>query len=408
MNKIEQKIYKRKVIDEILKYIYEKEVIILYGARQVGKTYILYFLQNFLLEKKEQVYYIDLEERKYLEALNEGPEELKNILLEQGFDLNKKIFVLIDEIQYLDNVTNFLKLVKDHYTNFKLIVSGSSTFEIRKQIGKALVGRSLVFEIFGLSFEEFLLFKKYKKATTPTLTKIKQEELIKLFQEFALFGGYPKVVLTNGKEKKEKYLGQIIDTYLKKDIRDLAEVQEIDKFNKLIEVLASQTGQLISIDELSNTCHLAKQTVQRYLFILENTYIIKLVKPFSSNLRSELFKTPKVYFYDSGLANLLWLRTIPPKLLGEIFETSIFSELVKKFNKDSVNFWRTKDKKEIDFVVRRKSSLIPIEAKINFSKFSKTAINYFLEKYKSKKYYCVGLLGRKSKNNIFPWEIDQL
>lgn len=400
------KIYKRKIIDEILKYLFEKEAIILYGARQVGKTFILYWLKNFLANKKEQVYYLDLEDRKYLELLNQGPENLEKLVLEQGFNLQKRIFVFIDEIQYLNHPTNFIKLITDHYKNFKLIASGSSTFEIKKKIEKALVGRALTFEIFGLGFEEFLIFKNYQQKIKPVLTKIKQEELNSLFAEFLLFGSYPKIVLISEKEKKEKYLWQIIDTYLKKDIRDLAEVKELDKFNKLLEVLASQTGQLLNIEELSNTCRLAKQTVQHYLFILENTYVIKLVKPFSKNLRSELFKTPKIYFYDSGLAHLLWLKVISPEILGEILETAVFAELVKLFGKDAISFWRTKDKKEIDFILKYKNKIIPIETKVNFASFSKRSINYFLEKYNLNKYYCVGLRGDKKENCIFPWEIS--
>jgi len=169
------KIYKRKITDEILKYLDGQEVIVLYGARQVGKTFILYWLRDFLLAKNEQVFYIDLEEMRMLELLNRGPEELSRLLLEQGFDLhNKKVFVLVDEIQYLKNPTNFLKLISDHYQNLKVIVSGSSTFEMKKKLGKALVGRAFAFEIFGLSFEEFLMFKGYQKAVNPLLTEIKK------------------------------------------------------------------------------------------------------------------------------------------------------------------------------------------------------------------------------------------
>jgi len=401
-------IYKRKIVDEILKYLYDPVAIVLYGARQVGKTFILYWLKNYLSQKKEPVYYLDLEQRNYLEILNQGPENLKKLLIENGFDFKKRIFVLIDEIQYLKNPTNFLKLTTDHYPNLKLIVSGSSTFEIRKKFEKALVGRILVFEVFGLSFEEFLIFKGYSKSTEPILTKIKEEELKELFKEFILGGSYPKIALIPEKDKKEKYIWQIIDTYLKKDIRDLAEIKEIEKFNKLLETLASQSGRLLNIEELSNTCRLSKKTVEKYLFILEQTYVIKLVKPFFKNLRSELFKTPKVYFYDSGLSHLLWLKIFSPQILGEIFETAIFSQLVKTFGKDKVYYWRTKDKKEIDFILKIKNKIIPIETKINFASFSKRHINYFLEKYKLKEYYCIGLEGeKKEKGFIFPWEIEK-
>ena len=406
---MQEKIFKRKIIDEILKYLYDKETIILYGARQVGKTFILYWLKKYLEEKKEPVYYLDLEERKYLKILNQGPENLKKLLLDEGFNLEKKLFVLIDEIQYLENPTNFLKLISDHYRKLKLIVSGSSTFEIKKKIEKALVGRALTFEIFGLSFEEFLMFKNYQKPIKPALTKIKKEELKELFKEFILYGSYPKISLIAEKEKKEKYLWQIIDTYLKKDIRDLAAIKETEKFNKLLEVLASQTGKLLNIEELSNTCRLAKQTVQNYLFLLENTYVIRLVRPFFKNLRSELFKTPKIYFYDSGLAHLLWLKVISPEILGEIFETVVFSELIKNFGKESINFWRTKDKKEIDFILKFKNKIIPIEVKINFASFSKRSINYFLKKYQLSQYYFVGLKGEKKEKEafIYPWELSE-
>jgi predicted AAA+ superfamily ATPase len=406
---MERKIYKRRIIDEILRYLYEKEILILYGARQVGKTFILYWLENYLKEKREQVYYIDLEERKYLEILNQGPENLENLLIEEGFNLKKRIFVLIDEIQYLENPTNFLKIISDHYQNLKLIVSGSSILEIRKKFERALVGRILIFEIFGLSFEEFLIFKEYQKGLKPVLTKIKEDELNKLFKEFILYSAYPRIALISEKEKKEKYLWQIIDTYLKKDIRDIAEVKEIEKFNKLLETLASQSGKLLNIEELSNTSRLSKQTVEKYLFILESTFVIKLIRPFFKNLRSELFKTPKIYFYDSGLANLLWLKTIPQEVLGEIFETSVFSSLVKDFGKESVYYWRTKDKKEIDFILKYKNKIIPIEAKTNFAAFSKRNIEYFLRKYNLKEYYCVGLQGeKKQKEFIFPWEIFKI
>lgn len=410
MSEIAERIYKRKIADEIVKYLYEEEAIILLGARQVGKTFILYWLKNFLQEKNEQVHYFDLEERRYLEILNQDPVNLKKLLLEQGFNLEKRIFVLIDEIQYLKNPTNFLKLIRDHCRNLKLIVSGSSTFEIRKKMEKALVGRALNFEIFGLSFEEFLIFKKYQKGIEPVLTKVKQDELKELFKEFVLYGSYPKIALISGREKKERYLWQIIDTYLKKDIRDLADVKEIEKFNKLLEVLASQSGKLLNVEELSNTCRLAKQTIQKYLFILENTYVIRLVRPFFKNLRSELFKMPKIYFYDSGLAHLLWLKIISPQVLGEIFETSVFSEMIKSFGRESVNFWRTKDKKEIDFILRYKNKIIPFEVKKNFASFSKKSMNYFLEKYKLSEHYFIGLEGERleGKEFIYPWDFKKI
>lgn len=399
-------LYERTIFSELKKYLYDEGILVLHGARQVGKTSILFYLENYLKARKETVKYIDLEDSRYVESFDRGYQELIKYLDSEGLDTRKKIFVLIDEIQYLSNPSSFLKLLADHHKNIKLIVSGSSSFDIKSKFKNSLVGRTINFEIYPLSFEEFLKFKKYPVALHTQLSEIKQQELIKLFQEYALFGGYPKIVLTAEVSKKEKLLQQIIDTYIRKDIRDLATIKDLDKFNQLLKVLAAQSGNLLNILELSNTTGLAKQTIEKYLFLLENTFILKLVYPHSSNLRSELFKSPKVYFYDTGLMQLLWLRELPKELLGSVFETCIFTELSKKYGPKNIFFWRTKDKKEIDFILKTKSSILPIEAKINFEQFNSSAIRFFTEKYRLKNYRVIGLRGkRKNQHYSYPWEI---
>ncbi|PJA86141.1 MAG: hypothetical protein CO142_01780 [Candidatus Moranbacteria bacterium CG_4_9_14_3_um_filter_44_28] len=406
-------LYKREIISEIEKYLFTDDIVVLHGARQVGKTHILYFLDELLKKQKKQTAYIDLEDSRYVSILDAGIKSFTNLLEEEGlFDREKsvkkkeKIFVFIDEIQYLKNPSSFLKLISDHHKDIKLIVSGSSSFEIKDKFSDSLVGRTVNFEIFNLSFSEFLLFKNYHFQRGKVYTKKKTNELKDLFREYALFGGYPKIVLTPQTEKKEKYLQQIIDTYIRKDIRDLADIKDIDKFNNLLGVLASQSGNMLNVTELSNTCKIAKSTVERYLFIIENTYIIKLVHPYSKNIRSELFKVPKIYFYDTGLMQMLWLKNLQKEIIGNVFETSIFSELVKIYDKDAVLYWRTKDKKEIDFIVRKNNSYIPIEAKLNFNQFNPVAIRYFQEKYHINKYNVVGLAGdMRGKEYIYPWSL---
>lgn len=404
-------IYKRTICNEIVKYLISDDVIALHGARQVGKTHILLWLKRYLKEKNESTYFIDLEDSRFVRTLNGGPDELVKLLKENGFNLDskskKKIYVFIDEIQYLENPSSFIKLISDHHKGIILIVSGSSSFEIKSKFKDSLVGRTVDFEIFNLSFEEFLLFKHFPFDKTKVYTSQKNDELKKLFKEYILYGGYPKIAMTDEIEKKEKYIQQIIDTYVKKDIRDLAEIKDVEKFNKLLEVLASQSGNLLNITELSNTSHIARQTVEKYLFIMENTYVIKLLRPYSKNLRSELFKIPKIYFYDTGLMQMLWLKQLPKEIIGNSLETGIFSELVKNHGKDSVYFWRTKDKKEIDFILRIKNSIIPIEVKTNFQNFNPTAVNYFCEKYKINEYKIVGINGNKINNRYcYPWELS--
>lgn len=404
------KIYKRDIFEEISKYLYDSGIIVLHGARQVGKTHLLYYIENYLKDKGETTYYMDLEDERFLDELNKGAEALNRMVKEKfdikSFSINKKLFVFIDEIQYLKNPSSFLKLIADHYQFIKLIISGSSSFEIRKKFKNSLVGRTINFEIFPLSFHEFLLFNNYQLIKEKNITSdIIINELKELYMEFVLYGGYPQIVLIKNIEKKEKFLEQIINTYVRKDIRDLASIRDLDKFNKLLRILATQSGQLLNITELANTADLSRLTIEKYLFLLENTYIIKLLKPFSRNARSELFKTPKIYFYDTGLCHLLWLRALPREIIGHSFETSIFTEFIKKYGSENIFYWRTQDKKEIDFILTLKNKLLPIEAKLNFRQFNKTAINYFINKYKINKYKIAGLIGDKKDNCVYPWEL---
>ena len=406
------KLFKRKIIDEIQDYLFTDDVIVLHGARQVGKTSILYWLKNFLSRRKEIVYYVDLEDFRFVKILNQGIDSFVDHLREEGIYNEKvrinseKIYVFIDEIQYLNDPSSFLKLTADHHKFLKLIVTGSSSFDIQSKFKDSLVGRTVDFEIFNLSFSEFLEFKEYVFYEEDVFSDKKIEELRNLFSEYVLYGGYPKIVLSPEVHRKEKYLQQIIDTYVRKDIRDLADVKDINKFNKLVEILASQSGNLLNVTELSNTCGTAKQTVERYLFILENTYILKQVRPYHKNIRSELFKVPKIFFYDSGLMQMLWLKKLQKEVLGNVFETAIFSELVKKYHKDSVLYWRTTDKREIDFILRDKNVILPIEVKLNFQQFNPSSVQYFNRKYNNTKYKVVGLKGNcKEKFHVYPWQL---
>lgn len=405
-------IYKRLIADEIARYLPTKDIIVLHGARQVGKTCILYYLQNLLKEKRQATHFIDLEDSRYVRILDAGVGEFIRYLSEEGFDGSKytrakeRLFVFIDEIQYLENPSPFLKLIADHHQWLKLIVSGSSSFQIKKKFTDSLAGRTVDFEVYNLSFAEFLLFKKYRFSPAPVYTEKKLEELRALYEEYVLFGGYPKIVLAGDVEIKEKYLQQIIDTYIKKDIRDLADIKDVNKFNRLVEALASQSGQLLNVFELSNTCNIAKPTVENYLFLLEQTYIVKSVRPFSRNVRSELSKTPKIFFYDTGLMQMLWLKELPKEVMGPVFETSIFAELAKKYGSQRVAYWRTTDKKEIDFVLKKGKSYLPLEVKLNFAQFKASPVNYFKEKYHISEHRVVGLHGKvKDKQCVYPWQL---
>ncbi len=406
---MDQKIYKREIVGEIERYLHTGDIIVLHGARQVGKTSLLRYFEADLKSKGEKTYFIDLEDSRYVRILDAGVGEFLKLLEEEGIQADhpgKKVYVFVDEIQYLANPSSFLKLLADHHKTIKLIVSGSSSFAIKSRFKDSLAGRTVNFDIFTLSFREFLTFGGHAFEEGKLFTVRKVDELRGLFKQYVLYGGYPKIVLTHEVEMKEKYLQQIIDTYVKKDIRDLASVKDIEKFNKLLETLAAQSGQLLNIAELSNTTRIAKQTIEKYLFIMENTYILKLLRPFSGNIRSELFKLPRIFFYDTGIMQMLWLKGLQKELIGSVFETGIFAELVKRHHKDSIYYWRTKDKKEIDFIVRIKKDILPVEVKLNFEQFRHSAVNYFMKKYGLKKYKVVGIDGEpKNEFQVYPWEM---
>src|SRR3990167_1063002 len=205
---MEEKIYKRKLVDEILRYLNSKQAIVIYGARQVGKTSLLkYLIQNYFTE---HVFYFDLELKELLDLCNKGAEEVYKYLLQKGADENKRIYLIIDEVQYMENPSNFIKILHDHYPNVKLLVSGSSTFEIKKKFKESLAGRTINFELYPLSFEEFLIFKNKNYKLGKENDEAINKELIELAEEYIRFGGYPKIVLENSEERKQAFLGQII------------------------------------------------------------------------------------------------------------------------------------------------------------------------------------------------------
>ncbi|MBI5393291.1 ATP-binding protein [Candidatus Woesearchaeota archaeon] len=391
------KLYTREIVTTIVKYLNVKHAIIIYGARQVGKTSVLLYLQEHYL--KENCFYFDLEISRYLELCNQGAEVLYAYLLQKGANEKKKIYVIIDEIQYMENPAQFIKVLHDHYQHVKLLASGSSTLEIKKKFKQSLVGRYLSFELHALSFAEFLIFREKEYRLKKENTAAINEELIALAEEYIRFGGYPEIVLEQDIDKKEVFLSQIINTYIRKDIRDIGNIRDIASFNKLLEIVASQSGQLLNIMELANTLQINKKTVSEYLDLLENTFIIKRIRPFHKNLRSELTKNPKVFLLDTGMLHLLWLKQFPKEILGNVFETFVFLELMKQSK--HIYFWRTINRQEIDFIIVNKE-LYAIEAKYQFKEEDTNNLRFFREKY-SCKTAIVGLKGIKKGKYV--WEI---
>ncbi len=402
----------RKLTDKIFKYVFLNEIIVILGARQVGKTTLLKILIKRLIENgihENDIFYFDLEDIFILEMFNKGPEEVFKYVNSKSLNKENKKYIFIDEVQYLKNPSNFLKLSYDHYKEkFKIICTGSSSLEIRKKFQDSMAGRFFSFQLSGLDFDEFLWFKGIKIDLNSTLNEYTNQELIKIFEEYLIFGQYPKIALIENEEIKKHYLLEIIDTYLRKDIREVANFRDILKFNEVMRILSDHSG-LLNLNELSNTLRISRKTLEKIIFILENTYIINLVYPFYRNIRSELSKMPKIYFEDTGLKNLLSNQTFLKKIQGEIFENGIYLLLKKKFGKNNIKYWRTKDKKEIDFIVMMENKIFGFEAKKIFTGKIPNTFKYFCKYYPHAKLKIISLfINEKNQNVIYPWEIEQL
>jgi len=395
-------LYSRDILSDIKKVISAKEFIILTGARQVGKTSLLVLLKKYIEKKKETSYYFNLENRTTLNLLNEHPFNLFELLPQS----KRRLYVFIDEIQYLNDPTNFLKLLYDEKRDkVKIIATGSSSFYIDKKFKDSLVGRKFLFEIYPLNFDEFLVFnnetdllgqKKQK------LTLYYKRKLFKLWNNYLTYGGYPKVALAEDDDMKEIMLEEIGSSYIKKDIRD-AGIKNTDKYFSLLKILADQTGELVNSQELSNTLNVAHNTIEDYLYVINKSYQVAFIKPFYKNLRKELTKMPKVYFYDSGLRNFFLNNYISiDKRVdkGPYLENIIFKELLKKNRDiDKIKFWRTQDKKEIDFIVNKEA----LEIKFDTKGEKKEKYKQFIEQYPDIKFSFLGF--NNILNKFYDWKV---
>lgn len=421
-------LFGRGIIESISKWIEDDRLIVLIGSRQVGKTSILYLLIQDLLAKgieEDAIFYFDLEDFEILELLNSGVKNFIQYLTGIGANLQKRVFVFIDEIQYLNNPSNLLKLLADHHKNIKVICSGSSTLDIRRKFKDSLVGRKIVFEIHTLSFSEFLTFKEKKhlvrllkefswqKITEedfkePEILEIWEKELTSEFEEYMIYGGYPAATLEKEKDKKIAILQELYHTYVRKDINELFTVEDIGAFNRLIKLLGLQIGNLLNLAELSTSLSCSRATIEKYLFILENTFITKRIMPFFDNKRKEIIKMPKIFFYDVGLRNQVTRNTSPLALRGEagaLIENYVFAYLVNNLALgEELKFWRTKSGNEVDFVVESGDFLLPIEVKYRAGKKDTipTGIRFFLLKYNSKKALVItqDYLGKRGANDV--------
>lgn len=405
---------KRNLIEEIKVFFGKKEFLAIIGPRQCGKTMFLELIKEYLIENKNvdpnNIKQITFEDRMLLNQFDEDPIAfIKSYKSEKN---QKTFYLIIDEFQYSSGGGQKLKLIYDTVKNIKIIITGSSSLDIKAQVGKYMVGRILTFSLFPFNFSEFLTAKNKRLANIyneknkelsdwifqnkpikkiETKKDIFSDEFLELFEDFSIWGGYPRVVLSENKIEKQKILNDIYNNYILKDIKGLLELATDKNLLNLSRFLSVQMGNILVYKNLSQTAQLDYRQTLNHLEILQETFIIDLVKPFFTNKQKELSKNPKVYFFDLGFRNGLIENMnsfVKRNDVGAMIENIVFLKLkmfLTKFYK--INFWRAKAGAEVDFVVNLEGEIFPIEVK--FANFIEPAIPKsfvnFIENFKIKK-----------------------
>lgn len=363
----------RKLESQIDEKIQSGKVFILYGARRVGKTSVI---------------------TKYLQTKNgncfsgTGDDlQLRNILSSENKTLISTSFlgyelVFIDEAQRIPNIGWGLKILVDSNPGLKVIASGSSSFELSNKMGAPLTGRQTVFTLFPFSMMEIA-------------NQFGTMHMVQNLQTFLIYGTYPEILHDSNFVQKQEYLITLRNSYLFKDILELERIKNADKLSDLLKLIAFQIGNEVSLNELSISLGIAKQTVERYLDLLEKSFIIIKVRGYSSNLRKEITKTARYYFWDNGIRNAVINNFNDPTMrmdMGMLWENFCFIERIKKQGHSPFftnnYFWRTYDKQEVDLVEERDGQLWGFEFKWNPRKKTK-APKAFVETYGNAHFECI-------------------
>ncbi len=363
----------RDIESQLDEFIVPGKVFLLYGPRRVGKTTLMakYVHKNF------KNYFIgtgdDIQVRKILSS-----EDL--IKITNAFKSYTGIF--IDEAQRIPNIGWGLKLLVDHNPNLKIIASGSSSFQLSNQTGEPLTGRSITHTMFPISVMELVETHGHMS-------------VLQSLDDLLIYGSYPETLNSNGYNKKQSYLLSLRNSYLFRDILELENLKNPDKLIDLLQLIAFQIGKEFSLNELSRALGIAKQTVERYLDLLEKSFIIMKVRAYSSNLRKEISKSHRFYFYDNGVRNAVInnFNDMSSRMdAGMLWENFCFIERIKKQNYKQIYsnnyFWRTYDKQEIDMIEDRNGTLYAYEFKWNAHKKCNVP-RIFKETYPNSEFECI-------------------
>ena len=383
-----QAMIRRKLFEDLQAHLPKKEFSIITGARQTGKSTLLKQLEVYCKEEQIPVVFLNLENKTILAELNENPLNLLKFIPEP----NKRTIALVDEVQYLHDPSNFLKLLYDeHSEQIKVIATGSSAFYIDNKFNDSLAGRKKIFQLFTCSFDEYLDLSgksDLKEEKDRLLKNIEfKSTLIDYlrveWETYMIYGGYPGIVTEPDKQEKINKLKEIRDSFVKRDLLESGVINETAFYN-LFRILADQTGSMVNVNELSSTLRIKNETVDNYLTILQKCFHIALIKPFYKNIRKELTKMPKVFLLDTGLRNCL-LNNFQPLAVrtdkGELWENTVFRIFADKIGIDAIQYWRTSAGNEVDFVISGLQGSKAIEAKFDSNQVNMKKYKFFSSAY---------------------------
>ncbi len=399
-------IVSRDLLTQIKPFLKRKEFLAVIGPRQAGKTTFLEILKQHWLQAapaaRPEVQTITFEDRRLLAQFEKDPVALVRSYL-RGTPERRPFYLLIDEFQYAAAGGQKLKLIYDTVPKVKIVITGSSSLEIKAAVGKYMVGRILTFFLPPFNFGEFLAATQKRLAGVyheqhprlldwlnmkkPGKFQERQDifhaDLIPAYERFCLWGGYPAVVLSANDPERRKVLGDIYNNYLLKDIKSLLELATERELMSLSQVLATQIGNIVVYQNLGQSAGLDHRQLKRHLRILEETYICREVRPFFRNRQKELSKNPKLYFWDMGFRNNVMenfgrLEKRPDA--GAMIENAVFIQMHGlRVAVDKINFWRTKAGAEVDFIWHQNGQALPVEVK--FSPFSAPKITKSLASF---------------------------
>lgn len=354
----------RVILKRLQEELTQPEILILLGPRQVGKTTLLNLLQDYAQGRGYQTAFFDLEQPQVLADFNLSNKAIIQKIVSAGQ------VIFIDEFQYVANISKILKAIFDSKQKIKIICSGSSSLEIHKHIKESLAGRRFLYHIYPLTYAEMRASLKHYP-----------------LEEYLKFGGLPGLTHTDSTERKQQLLNELLGSYILKDVKSLLKEENIRAFNHLLYLLAENQGSTVSINSLASEVGLSAKAVNRYLDILEQTYVNYRVYSYSNNLGNELKKSCKTYLYDLGMRNMLLkdFSGLPRKDSGVILESFVFLTLQTMIQPNmEIKFWRTKDGGEVDFIVLKDRKPIPIEVKATVEKAEiPVGLKRFLARYPS-------------------------